>query len=58
MNETAIMSVMAAIIYTAYPERQKIRADQLDKMYDGVAQQAWDLFQAVQRTSSRNLARG
>lgn len=58
MNETTIMAVMAAIIYTAYPERQKIRADQLDKMYDGVAQQAWDLFQAVQRTSARNLGRG
>jgi hypothetical protein len=58
MNERDIMAVMAAIIYTAYPERQKIRADQLDKMYDGVAQQAWDLFQAVERTSARNLAGG
>jgi hypothetical protein len=27
----------------------------LDKMYDGVAQQAWDLYQAVQRTTARNL---
>jgi hypothetical protein len=58
MNERDIMAVMAAIIYTAYPERQKIRADQLDKMYDGVAQQAWDLFQAVERTSARHLGTG
>jgi hypothetical protein len=55
MNETTTIAVMAAIIYTAYPERQKFRPDQVDKMYDGVAQQAWDLFQAVQRTTSRNL---
>jgi hypothetical protein len=58
MNDTNVLAVMAAIIYTAYPERQKIRPDQLDKMYDGVAQQAWDLLQAVQRTSARNLGPG
>ncbi len=55
MNETAIVAVMAAVIYATYPERQKMRPEALEKMYDGVAQQAWDLYQAVQRASSRNV---
>ncbi len=58
MNETATLSVMAAIIYATYPERQKMRPEALEKMYDGVAQQAWDLYQAVQRTSARHLGGG
>jgi hypothetical protein len=55
MNETATVAVMAAVIYATYPERQKMRPEVLDKMYEGVAQQAWDLYQAVQRTGSRNV---
>jgi hypothetical protein len=58
MNDNTTLAVMAAIIYATYPERQKMRPEVLDKMYDGVAQQAWDLYQAVQRTSARNLGTG
>jgi hypothetical protein len=56
MKPEEIVSVMAAVLATA--QQAPIRLDQTETAYDRVANQAWDLYHAVQYTSQQAALRG
>lgn len=56
MNQTETVSLMAAILYAA--SQSKAQPDQQKLFYDRTANQAWDLYNAVQLTSTEAAQRG
>jgi hypothetical protein len=55
MNANDVVSLMAATIFAADPSKPPPHRQQLT--YDGVANQAWDLYHAVHHTSGEAAER-
>jgi hypothetical protein len=56
MNQTDTVSLMAAALCAGLSEKAKTQPDQL--FYDRIADQAWNLYNAVQFTSAEAAKRG
>jgi hypothetical protein len=56
MSQADTVSLMAATLHAGLSEKAKSQPDQL--FYDRIANQAWDLYNAVQFTSSEAMKRG
>ena len=56
MNQTDTVSLMAAALLAGLSEKAKTQPDKL--FYDRIANQAWDLYNAVQFTSTEAAQRG
>jgi hypothetical protein len=56
MNQSDTVSLMAAALLAGLSEKAKTQPDKL--FYDRIANQAWDLYNAVQFTSREAAQRG
>jgi hypothetical protein len=56
MNQIDTVSLMAAALLAGLSEKAKTQPDKL--FYDRIANQAWDLYNAVQFTSTEAAQRG
>jgi hypothetical protein len=56
MNQTDTVSLMAAALLAGLSEKAKTQPDKL--FYDRIANQAWDLYNAVLFTSREAAQRG
>lgn len=56
MDHTDTVSMMAATLYAGLSEQKKSQPDQA--FYNRIANQAWDLYNAVQFTATEAAQRG
>lgn len=56
MKPDEVVAMMAAVLATA--QEAPVRLDPQEAAYDRLANQAWDLYYAVQHTSTKASIRG
>ena len=56
MKPDEVVAMMAAVLATA--QQATVRLDPEEAAYDRIANQAWDLYHAVQFTASKASIRG
>jgi len=56
MKPDELVSMMAAVLATA--QQAPVRLDESETAYDRIANQAWDLYHAVQHASTEAAVRG